>query len=285
MNLLDRIRKSIFLIKGRFHIRFQVERKGLKFRIIVHEKYRRALKWLKWGLAVIGIAAGSIAFSSVLTSVGFSFLMWFIGWLIERFGFGYTAIYVHAMPSFNIEPAKWLGVSSGYGEMAGREIDAVGMYFNEDEYALKVYRLILAWNDGNLDDPQENICTSIILRSSDAYVFFVYPNPMGPNPKSFFDRVKSEHQKSAPDDVLLPMFLQTVWGKECKITPSSYIPRLIAKYRPGDPYLLEVSSFDAVSNKPRHLDIPPIRQYALKIKRVEDLKQTDIEYSVLKLRP
>ncbi|SRR5258706_460226 len=277
-----RIKRWVFFATNRLHILVQITRENTSIRITIPEMFKPVIKWIKWILSIVGLLTSLIVFSTIIAAFIVVLALWFLGLFLETFTFSYKILFVHPLPDFDIDGAKWLGMTfGGYRSHDGmEEIRAAGMLFSERSYAENVFAWLLRWNQGSRDDRRNNICCSIILKDEESYVFFAYPNPESTIAKRFFKQESEARLLQSSPDKQLPMFFQIVLGKQCKISPKSYIHNFIANYNKGEDFRLEI----AYAEHENPVIVGVFRKDQIKIKRETELSKKDIEFSLVKLR-
>lgn len=279
------LRQRFLLWRNRLHFQSSVRRSGWFFELVLHETLKPFVRAVKILLTLIGLFSAFIAFQSLFVSFLFGLAIYAITTIFEKVVFSYSSLFVHPLPDFIVEPDKWLGAFFGYAETADREVQIpmVGWIMSELDYARKVHGLLLTWAYGQLKDEQKNICASVIIDGND-YVFFCYPSMSRKTAEDFYDEVETERRKESLTDVHHKMSAMLVFGKRCKITPSSYFPTFRKRYRDGVPVLfrLALPRSDGQTEA-----IPGLKDFVLfnlKIKDRKDLTRKDFEFDHFRIR-
>ena len=153
------IRQRIILWSNRILFDFKVKREGYFFKLILPGKYKRAVKVLKILLTLISLCSAFFVFQSVFIAFLFGLGVYFITTILEKIIFTYSTLYVHPLPSFELEQEKWLGVFWGYAKNPknNNEIPLVGLQFSDEDYARNIYDLLLSWSFGEHNDKKNSI--------------------------------------------------------------------------------------------------------------------------------
>ena len=251
----------------------------------MHESLKPFVKATKLVLTFVGLFSAFITFQSLFVSFLFALAIYVVSTIFEKVVFSYSSLYVHALPDFTIDPEKWLGAFFGHAETPERdvEIPMVGWIISEPEYARKVHGLLLSWSYGNLRDEQKNICASAIVDGDD-YVFFCYPSLDRKTAEAFYEKAEQERKKTSLTDVHHRMSAMLVFGKRCRITPTSYFPTFRKRYREGVPYIFRLA---LPRSDGQTEPIPGLKDFVLfdlKIKDRKDLTRKDIEFDHFRIR-
>jgi hypothetical protein len=282
---LNKLRIAFYLWKNRLHFLIQIKRTNRFFKLVISEKYKKWVTVTKYFLTLIGLVSSMFLFPSILYSFLFAIGLFTLQSFIEHSIFSYVAIYVQPLPDFELKPERWLGMSFGYAINPERtiEIPSVGMLFDDEEYARKIYNLILSWNYGEQNDKDNNINMSVVLRNDYEYVFFAYPSKDRKTVNDFFNSVETEQKKKSLTDVQFEFLAQIVLGRGCKITATSYLPTFVKKYKSGAPFYFD--TFIYKNGQPQKVaNLKSFYIHNLKIKKITELTRKDIEYEIIKLK-
>ena len=139
----------------------------------------------------------------------------------------HPTVFIHALPNFEVDNNKWVGVGFGYASPPNREYDIplVSMMITDLDYAKKIESLFLQWTGGLYKDEDKNVQIRIVATKPDEYIFLCYPNPKRPLAKDFFDQVKQELRQTSLEDEIGEGHITFVLGKKCSVGPSSYFPQ------------------------------------------------------------
>lgn len=279
------LRQRYLLWRNRLHFQISARRKGWHFEFVLHESLKPLVSAIKLVLTLVGLFSAFVAFQNVFVSFFFGLLIYAITSAFERVVFSYTSLFVQPLPAFTIEPDKWLGAFFGYGETADPEVQIpmIGWIMSNAEYARKVHNLLLAWSYGSLADDDKNICASVIVDGDD-YVFFCYPSLTRRDVQAFHQGVETERRKTSLTDEHSKMFATLVFGKRCKITPTSYFPTFRKRYREGAPVLFRLA---LPRRDGQTEEIPGLKDFVLftlKIKDRNELTRKDFEFDQFRIR-
>lgn len=144
-------------------------------------------------------------------------------------------------------------------------------------YARKVHSLLLTWSYGRIADEDGSICASVIVDGGD-YVFFCYPSLTRKDVQTFHEGVEAERKKTSLTDEHSKMFATLVFGKRCKITPSSYFPTFRERYREGVPVLFRLALPRSDGQTEEIPGLNDLVLFTLKIKDRKDLTRKDMEF-------
>ncbi len=278
-------KQRIFLWVNRFLFSFRIEKKGRLLTFVIPEKYKRIVRTINRALTLVSLFLAFFAFQSVFVAFGFGLIVYILISALERVLFSYTSLYVHPLPDFEIEPEKWLGVFWGFAkEPTGEhEIPLVGLQLSEEDYARKLYSLILKWNHGELKDEENNIRLSAIVTDDDSYVFFCYPSFDRKIARWFFEKAGKERGQESADDLHNRMAMMLVLAKNFDIIEGSYFPTFRKRYEDGVPYLFQlgVAGEDGAIRQVEGTE--HLIMFNLKIMNRRDLTRKDLEYDMLRL--
>ncbi len=279
------IKQRMLLWLNGIRFSYKIRKKGKLFEITLPERYKRPVRWIKILATVIGLLSAFFAFESSGIAFLFGLGLYLLTSIVERILFSYTSMYIHPLPGFEIEKEKWLGSIFGFAQQDGNphDIPVVGMILKDEDYARKIYSLLMAWTNGNTNDRDRHVCVSAVLVEDNSYIFFVYPSLDRKPAKRFFDSVEEKRKKEAPDDVHHKMFMQLTLGKRCEITEQSYFKTFRRRYKAGVPFLFQFV-VPSENGAPRQVTgIPELVFYYLKIIEKRDLTRKDIEYDLIRI--
>jgi hypothetical protein len=214
---------------------FSIEMKHGVPRLVVHEKYEKATKWVLRGIAAIGIAISALAFSHWYVGVVIAILILAIQQFFERTVFEYTAIHVSAMPR-RYDPAQWLAVAFAFSADTSYP-DIIGPAFKDKAYAEEILRVIRSWNYEQDEDEEDYIRLSFILENADDYSIYIYPATNRPSAREFYGKYEEESKATKQGKRLMRLSILMTF---CKIFPrkGSLLPRFHERNRSGRPFLL-----------------------------------------------
>jgi len=280
-------RRKLRLFWNRHRTFFQIQRKGKFFTLVIHERFRKSVRWFKYILALVGIISGLFVFPNFIYAILFGVSLFLIQSFVEKTIFSYHVLVVMPFPDFEIEGKKWLGVLSGYAAAPTQKIPVLGMVFNDEDYARKIYKYVLNWNYGNLKDPDNNIVISIVTNeTSDKYVLYLYANPDRETAKQIFEQNEKERKNNAETftDILIKNYIMLTLGKTCIVSPQSYLPILLKTYSDGSPYyfVFHYSKNDTPDGNPtsKVSGTNDIIKINLKIRKESQLTRKDMEYEM-----
>lgn len=247
-------------------------------RLFLHEKHERLVRWALRSLTVGGIAASVITLPWYYSLSLATFLVC-LDIFLERTLFYYTSMYVQALPDFTYDPDKWAAnvfISLGEpADPASRKM--VGLVFTDPDYASKFFDLLRAWNHGESDDTDRNICLSFIT-DEDMYYVYLYPS---------FDkaRIRQMHREIEEKNKLRK------YGKEhfgiilsmifCRgfSARGGYALGLFADNHPEDKPFLLAPFLHVPGGEPKPLtEIEPIQMHGYKARLPGELTEDDFEY-------
>jgi hypothetical protein len=191
-------------------------------------------------------------------------------------------VFIHALPTFELDPDKWRGVGFGYARPPGGPVDIpfVGMILTEKGLAKDLSELFLAWTEGEFQDEAKNLRISVVVLSPREYVFMCYPNPQRPVAKKWFDRARRELRETSLEDVLIEHHGMFVLGKRCVVLRTSYFPEFRRRLLPGTPVMFGffLPPFAQVRLAP---DTATFVVHDFVIKDKADLTQKDLEFEAI----
>lgn len=274
-------RRRLSLWVNRLRLGYGVQRRGWLVQVTIPNRHRRTVRIAKIAVAVIGLAT-SWPYLPPPWPFAVALLLYVIGEVLERTIFSYAALFIHALPTFEVDPDKWVGVGFGFARPSGaadstRDIQMVGMIITDVEYARQLQKLFLIWTRGERDDRAGNFRVSIVVLNPSEYVFMAYPSPERPAARQVFELARQEIRRTSLEDILHEHHGMVVLGKRCVIGPSSYFPQFRRQWRPGVPILFGfyLPPFDEA----RWADeLPSIIMHGFSIRDKRDLTRRDWEY-------
>lgn len=279
---LHHYRRRMRLWLNRLHLGYSVQRRGWRFQVIVPVGRRSAVLYLKYLFTVIGLVSAFIFFQTVWHAFGFGLLVYLVSMVLEKTVFAHAAFFIHALPTFEIDPDKWFGVGFGYARPpdGSPDIPMVGMMVADVEYARKLEGLFLTWTGGGRRDEARNLRISVVVTGPTEYIFLCYPNPNRPAARRVFDRTRRGLRQSSLEDVLLEFHGMVVLGKRCRIMAGSYFPEFRRRYRSGVPvwFGFLLPPFDEAQWTS---DPAPFIVFDFSIKDKASLTRRDFEYDAV----
>lgn len=146
-------------------------------RLVVLEKYEKGITWGLRVLALIGVGSSLVAIPVWYVSFGVALLLAGCEQFLERSVFQYTTLYLQPMPDFEYEPDEWQGMGFILPQGDDRFVNAIALAFRTEDYARQFFDLIRAWNYGEDEDEDNNICLSFLWEDEQQYHVVLYPNP------------------------------------------------------------------------------------------------------------
>jgi hypothetical protein len=276
------IRRRFTLFYNRLRANYQVRKDGKFFRIVIPNQHRNKVRFLKYIFTAIGLLSAFIAFGSVLTAFLFGLGIYLLTLLVEKTVFLHPTVFIHALPDFEIDNNKWVGVGFGYASPPSGEYDIplVSMMIADLDYAKKIASLFLQWTGGSYKDEEKNVQISIVATKPDEYIFLCYPNPKRPLAKRFFDQVKQDLRQTSLEDEIGEGHVTFVLGKRCSVGPSSYFPQFRERYRDGVPIMFEFILPPFETPKPTR-EIPNFVFFDFSIKDRSQLTRKDLPYGAI----
>ena len=279
------IRQRMILWSNRILFDFKIKREGYNLKVMVPGKYKRLVKILKILLTLISLFSAFIVFQSVFVAFIFALAVYAITTILEKIIFRYSSLYVHPLPSFRLEKEKWLGVFWGYAKdpKNSYEIPLMGLQFSDEDYARKIYDLLLSWALGNHDDKSNNVKVSAILTDESSYTFFCYPSIERETAKTFYSKAETALKKESKNDIHNRLAMMLILAKSFNIIEGSYFPTFRKRCRNGVPYLFQLGVTGEDGSIQQASNTENFIFYNLKILDKRDLTRKDIEYDMLRL--
>jgi len=243
-------------------------------RLIIHEKFERAVKWVLRVLAAVGIAVSAVSFRAWYYSVGVAIVILVVQQFLERTVFEYTAIHVRPMPS-RIEADQWTGVGFGFSPDGSRP-DFVGPIFRDRRYAEEIMAVIQAWNYHEREDKNGHIHLSFIIEPTGDYSIYFYPASHRPSEDKYFDDYERETQKDKPGKRLQRIVMGVVFCKSFALNSDSLLPQFHARNLGSRPFLFTTLFETGSSYEP--LLGSAIMKFTYKFAKREELTSADYEH-------
>ena len=276
------IRRRITLFFNRIRERYQIRKDGKSFRIVIPNHQRKKVRFLKYIFTVVGLLSAFIVFGSVWVAFLFGLAIYLITLVIEKAVFMHPMVFIHALPDFEIDNNKWLGIGFGYASPPNREYDIplVSMMITDLDYAKKIASLFLQWTNNSYKDEDKNVQIRIVATKSDEYIFLCYPNPKRPIASGFFDKAKQELRQTSLEDEIAEEHVTFVLGKRGAVGPTSYFPEFRRRYRDGVPVAFEFILPPFENPQATH-EIPTFVFFDFGIKDKSELTRKDFAYGAI----
>ena len=277
-------RKTLFALNRlRFAIRFQ---KVLgQMRIVVPMKYRRAVRLIRHGITIIGLLSAFVLFSSVWIAFPFGVALHFLGLGIERAAFSNRTMFIHPLPWFRLEAAKWVGVGFGFGTWPGMDGDIkfLVLEISDPEYAKKLFSLIQRWLSNDINNAEDRIQASVVFLDETKYDFFLYPKILSPEMENAQSDVENCLREISLNVVHDNIVVHCVLRQECFITERSSLPEFRRRYSPGEPIVCQIQLPSQIGKAEAAPGTDPFILRSLKFRRRDELTRQDIEYDHLRI--
>lgn len=249
--------------------------------MVLRESRRRSVTWTLRGLATVGLG---LSFVYMPGHTGFvaSVLIAAVEQLLERSVFLYSSIHIQPMPTFEYDPAKWTAVAYvGLGRGGVVASHALGLIFNDSEYASRFFSLLRDWNLGADDDLEDNVRVSFI-RDQDSYFLWLYPGQSrAPVRASWKELVQRAHHKRKDAEP----FLITLSAYFCKsFLIRGALTQFLAAAAPGDTFQLAAMKRTAAGDVEFDNAIDPLWLHNYKIRTKDELTKADFEFAVWKMK-
>lgn len=293
MNIYRRMRESLQSNKrrlrlwlNRFRLFYRIRKKGRLFALIIPSRHQSKIRYAKYIISIFGLLSAFIVFQSVWYSFLLGLFLFLLFWLLENTFFTHPQMFIHALPIFELDPNRWVGVGFGYFRSATGEfsdIPLVTMLVTDEEYAHNLHGLFLDWTKGDYNDVDRNISISVVVTGEDEYVFFCYPNLRRPIARAVFDKARQDLRKTSLEDVITELHGLLVLGKHCPVSPSSYFPTFRRRFQPGTPvhfgFLLPPFGSNNLC-----ADLKTFVVHDFSIKQKDNLTRKDLEYGLLEAK-
>lgn len=279
------IRQRLILWSNRVLFDYKIKREGYFFKLILPRKYKRPVKVVKVLSTLISLLSAFFIFQSVFIAFLFGLAVYVVSTILEKIIFTYSSLYVHPLPSFELDQDKWIGVSWGYTKdpKNNHEIPLLGLQFSDEDYAKNIYNLLLSWSLGEHDDKKNYIKLSVILTDKNSYSFFCYPSIERETASNFYRDAEKEIKKESANDIQNRIAMMLILGKSFDILEGSYFPTFRKRYKNGVPYLFQIG----IPGKDGSVQQVPNTKYFifynLKILNKSDLTRKDIEYDMVRI--
>jgi hypothetical protein len=149
-------------------------------RLVVHEKYQRAVKWVLRALALAGIAGSAVSLPPVV-SVAVALCLAGVEQFFERAVFEYSTIYAIPPPDFPYRQASWIEmlymIPTDPRDVDDPAVPSVcGLVFDDWEQAHGVSALVQSWATGPDGSGADNIVLSFVDEDDEGYSVHMYPD-------------------------------------------------------------------------------------------------------------
>lgn len=235
------IRRRATHFFNRIQVKYQIRKKGKFFRIAIPAQHCNKIRFLKYVFTIVSLFSAFVAFGSVFVAFLFGLFVYLITLLIEKTVFMHPVVFIHALPDFEIDINKWVGVGFGYSTLPNREYDIplVSMIITDLNYAKKIASLFLQWTGNTYKDEAKNVQIRLVVTKPDEYIFLCYPNPKRPLAKKFFEKAKQDLRQTSLEDEIAEEHIAFVLGKRCFVDQNSYFREFRRRYRNDVPIAFE----------------------------------------------
>lgn len=266
-----RIRKKVILFKRRVGSFIRIELKNKVPRLVIHEKYKIAIQWILRGAATAGIISGFLSLT-IPVGVILSLVLLIIEQFLEKAVFVYTSLYVQAMPP-EYKETDWRGMLFGIPREEGYPF-VLGMIFDSEESARRIFRCIETWNQDEGIDKADNIKISFIIEGNNKYRTYIYPSH---NREPIIKAAKEVEKGKGKNEKHQQLIMQLLFCKVFDYNENSNFKKFHEEYAHGKPfqfgaYTAKGGEFYRVSGTTE------ITKTRLKIKHRKDLTSEDHEY-------
>jgi hypothetical protein len=279
--LKKRLRRLRFFF-NRIRGEYQIKRNYNSFRIIIPERHRGKIKFFKYIFSGIGLLSAFIIFDSVWIAFVFGFIIYVISSVLEKIAFQHAYAFIHPFPNFDMDHEQWRGVGFGYAAPPSGEyeIPIVSMIVGSLDYAKKLESLFLSWTNGKYKDEAKNVHITVVVLSSEEYIFFCHPNPKRPITESFFQSARDSLRNKSLEDEIAEHHVVLVLGKRCKIGKGSYFPEFRKRFGSGIPVSFDfiLPQFDPLKKVD---EIPSFVFFDFDIKDRKELTRKDFVYEMV----
>jgi len=218
---------------------------------------------------VVGLVTSVISFPSLL-GLSLALFLLALEQLLENAVFVFVTMFLQPIPE-SYRPSDWLGMTWGYPTKPGLPF-IVGLLFDSEENAKKIFGCIRSWNYGSDVDSEDNIKVSAVIEDQNTYTFYFYPSPDRKAVSRAMEKARGEN----PTERQVPLVMQVVFCKAFDFEGSSF-QKFKDMYTDGEPFLLKpyvVEEGNLVKiSKPKG-----ILKRDLKIKTRQELARGDLEY-------
>ena len=279
--MFRKVRNKFIFIFRNFSGKIRIDKK--KKKLILHEKYEKAIKYILRTLTIIGIAS-SILTLPIHLSLILSILLVLIEQTLERTGFMFNTLFIQPIPKpEDLKKAGWYANIFGFvqGNVADKKF-LIGLVFKNKEAGEKIFKCISAWNNLEKFDMEDNIKLSFIIENDKDYSTYLYPSSNRGAIKKFESKIRKngkQHNKLIYTLVMCKVF---PYGKK------SHFYKFKEEYKnfnlftingkPQEQKQFTLQGFYSSNGKMVPLDNPPIEKFHLKIKERKDLTKKDTEY-------
>ncbi len=251
-------------------------------RLVVHEKYEQAIKWVLRTLTLVGILSALVSLTPI-GGLALGLLLLLVEQFVERAVIEYTTIYVLPMPDFEYVSEAWAEMvfalpegAEGLSDPTLPSLCCLGI--TTPEQAAGTMRLLRLWATGPEGDGVSNLILSFVLEDFGGYTAYVYPDLEVRGLKELFEetrRLQLEEKLSKQQQEFV-MFFKL--GKYFATHEKSMFGRFVKRQQEvGSPcvlgcYLKQDGAYMAID---RDHWIPVVD---LRIKNRADLEESEVEW-------
>ena len=273
------VRKGKWKIRLRSVVSLRWEKR--RPRLVVHEKYEKAVRWSVWTLTGIGVLSSVVVFAKWYAALAFAVLLLAVTVLLQKAVFQFTSIYVQPLPDFEYDPAQWKAMAFAVLPVPKEDmLNVVGCAFASPEYADRFFSLLKAWNYGQPEDRDNNICLSFIVESDSQYSVYIYPNPRRESVNEFFDAAGEEQQQRKPGKRHQELVMQMVFCKRFPYSKESSLNMFLGRQPRSRPFWLKPFIVDQDGQTRMAEGIAPILKWHYKFKRRQEVEKGELEFEV-----
>lgn len=282
--ILFNIRRILILRLNEIRIRNKIYLENKNLKIVLHEKYRKAIGISRVLLTLIGLFSAFIIFESTIIAFFFGLVIFVFTWIIEKTSFNYAKEFMHEFNPEIIANNRWQAVCFGYVENPDtfQQIPLIGMVCEDNEFANTIHDQILQWSDYQYNDVNKLVSMSAITNKN-YYRFFCCPNLKSEKVNKHTEDYRAELRKTSLTDEFVLLQGSLFLEKKCEITSTSLFPSFKKRFRNGTPVAFEVYYTDdkgQLHRASKQKESFWIHTFSIKDK--SELTRKDIEYDIVK---
>ena len=253
--------------------------------LIIHERFEKGIKYITWGLTIIGILSSMIAFDCKIYALLVSIGIFLVQLFFQKVVFEYTTVVVSPLPYFKYDPTEWLTNAFLLPQKEDGSLDksrpaTFSICFKTEKYAKQIFELLKQWNYEEVNDVENNIIISFVIEENQQYSTYIYQNQHRKKISKIFDDEKKKNEVKKYGKLQQQFVVGYILGKKLPFRDGMLIKSFLNFQEQGKLFYFMPSMEITYQGQktPRFLNSITISKYEFKIKNRKDLTKKDFEY-------
>ncbi len=245
-------------------------------RLIIHEKFKKQVKWFTRALTALGILSSLVYMSAWYLNLLLALLLFAFQWTLEKVIFRFTTIFITPLPDFKWDKKEWNAMGYMYTHDLNKPSFFGPAFLNKD-FGCKVFELLSSWNYEQNADKEGNIVISFI-EDRESYRVYFYPSENRKTLRDFEQRIKETDENKGKDHHQLIVQMILCQSFPLKQNSNYFIWKKL--FLAGQPAGLGVFTYREANKLAEPIeDILPILVQKINFKKRDELSKKDIEFS------